>query len=71
MLSHTVLSEAEIAVSGYAHICNMTLVKDLTQAIPNKEIEHESGFSEFLGEQTSGHFVRRGDTSPFVSKVLK
>ncbi len=72
-----VLVEAErCAVRGYTHICNMTAGKDhrtydLSQAILNEEIEHESWFSEFLGEGPSGHFIRRGDTSPFVSKFLK
>jgi len=73
----TVLVEAErCAVRGYTHICNMTAGKDhrtydLALAILNEEIEHESWFSEFLGEGPSGHFMRRGDTSPFVSKFLK
>ncbi len=72
-----VLVEAErCAVRGYTHICNLTAGKDhrtydLSQAILNEEIEHESWFSEFLGEGPSGHFLRRGDTSPFVSKFLK
>ena len=72
-----VLVEAErCAVRGYSHICNLTAGKDhrtydLSQAILNEEIEHESWFSEFLGEGPSGHFLRRGDTSPFVSKFLK
>jgi len=69
--------EAErCAVRGYTAICNMTVGKDhrtydLALAILNEEIEHESWFSEFLGEGPSGHFLRRGDTSPFVSKFLK
>jgi len=73
----TVLVEAErCAVRGYTHICNLTAGKDhrtydLTQAILNEEIEHESWFSEFLGEGASGHFLRRGETSPFVSKFLR
>ena len=72
-----VLVEAErCAVRGYTHICNLTAGKDhrtydLAQAILNEEVEHESWFSEFLGEGPSGHFLRRGDTSPFVSKFLK
>jgi ferritin-like protein len=72
-----VLVEAErCAVRGYTHICNLTAGKDhrtydLSLAILNEEIEHESWFSEFLGEGPSGHFMRRGDTSPFVSKFLK
>ena len=72
-----VLVEAErCAVRGYTQICNMTAGKDhrtydLALAILNEEIEHESWFSEFLGEGPSGHFMRRGDTSPFVSKFLK
>ena len=72
-----VLVEAErCAVRGYTHICNMTAGKDhrtydLSQAILNEEIEHESWFSEFLGEGPSGHFLRRGESSPFVSKFLK
>jgi ferritin-like protein len=73
----TVLVEAErCAVRGYTQVCNMTAGKDhrtydLSLAILNEEIEHESWFSEFLGEGPSGHFLRRGDTSPFVSKFLK
>ena len=73
----TVLVEAErCAVRGYTYICNMTAGKDhrtydLALAILNEEIEHESWFSEFLGEGPSGHFMRRGETSPFVGKFLK
>lgn len=72
-----VLVEAErCAVRGYTQICNMTFGKDhrtydLALAILNEEIEHESWFSEFLGEGPSGHFLRRGETSPFVGKFLK
>ena len=72
-----VLVKAErCAVYGYNKICGMTAGKDhrtydLALAILNEEIEHESWFSEFLGEGPSGHFLRRGDTSPFVSKFLK
>ena len=72
-----VLVEAErCAVRGYTQICNMTAGKDhrtydLALAILNEEIEHESWFSEFLGEGPSGHFMRRGDTSPFVRKFLQ
>ena len=71
-----VLVEAErCAVRGYTHVCNMTAGKDhrtydLALAILNEEIEHESWFAEFLGEGPSGHFMRRGETSPFVSKFL-
>jgi len=73
----TVLVNAErCAVKGYTHICNVTTGKDprtydLSGAILNEEIEHESWFSEFLGEGPSGHFMRRGETSPFVSKFLR
>jgi ferritin-like protein len=73
----TVLVEAErCAVRGYTQICNMTAGKDhrtydLALAILNEEIQHESWFSEFLGEGPSGHFLRRGETSPFVSKFLE
>jgi len=73
----TVLVNAErCAVRGYTHICNLTAGKDhrtydLAQAILNEEIEHESWFSEFLGEGPSGHFRRRGETSPFVGKFLR
>jgi len=72
-----VLVEAErCAVRGYTHICNLTAGKDhrtydLSLAILNEEIEHESWFSEFLGEGPSGHFMRQGETSPFVGKFLK
>ncbi len=71
-----VLVDAErCAVRGYTNICNLTAGKDhrtydLSLAILNEEVEHESWFSEFLGEGPSGHFLRRGDTSPFVSKFL-
>ncbi|HSV31749.1 MAG TPA: DNA protection during starvation protein [Atribacteraceae bacterium] len=72
-----VLVEAErCAVRGYTQVCNMTAGKDhrtydLSLSILHEEIEHESWFSEFLGEGPSGHFMRRGETSPFVSKFLK
>ncbi len=72
-----VLVEAErCAVRGYTHICNLTAGKDhrtyaLSQAILNEEIEHESWFSEFLGEGPSGHFMRSGKLSPFVSKFFE
>jgi ferritin-like protein len=71
-----VLVEAErCAVRGYTHICNITAGKDhrtyaLSLAILNEEIEHESWFSEFLGEGPSGHFMRRGETSPFVRSFM-
>lgn len=72
-----VLVKAErCAVYGYNQICNLAAGKDhrtyeLSLSILNEEIEHESWFSEFLGEGPSGHFMRRGDTSPFVSKFLQ
>ena len=72
-----VLVEAErCAVRGYTQVCHMTAGKDhrtydLALAILNEEIEHESWFSEFLGEGPSGHFMRRGESSPFVGKFLK
>lgn len=72
----TLVDAERCAVRGYTHICNLTAGKDhrsydLSLAILNEEIEHESWFSEFLGEGPSGHFMRRGDTSPFVSKFMK
>ena len=73
----TVLVNAErCAVRGYSEICNLTAGKDhrtydLALGILNEEVEHESWFSEFLGEGPSGHFMRRGETSPFVSKFLR
>ena len=73
----TVLVNAErCAVKGYSHICNLTAGKDhrtydLALAILHEEVEHESWFSEFLGEGPSGHFLRRGETSPFVSKFMR
>ncbi|MFA7485992.1 MAG: DNA protection protein DPS, partial [Phycisphaerae bacterium] len=30
-----------------------------------------SWFSEFLGEGPSGHFLRRGETSPFVANFMR
>lgn len=72
-----VLVEAErCAVRGYTHICNLTAGKDhrtydLALAILNEEIQHESWFSEFLGEGPSGHYLRRGENSPFVSKFME
>jgi ferritin-like protein len=73
----TVLVEAErCAVRQYTHVCNLTAGKDhrtydLALSILQEEVEHESWFSEFLGEGPSGHFLRRGETSPFVSKFLR
>lgn len=72
-----VLVDAErCAVRQYSGICDMTAGKDhrtyaLAQAILNEEIEHESWFSEFLGEGPSGHFLRQGDTSPFVRNFMR
>jgi ferritin-like protein len=73
----TVLVEAErCAIRTYTDICNYTVGKDhrtyeLSLAILNEEVEHESWFSEFLGEGPSGHF-RRGAPghSPYVSKFM-
>ncbi len=73
----TVLVEAErCAVRGYTQICDLTAGKDhrtydLSLAILNEEIEHEAWFSEFLGEGPSGHYLRRGETSPWVGKFLR
>ena len=44
---------------------------DLSLAILNEEIEHESWFSEFVGEGPSGHFMRHGDASPLFSTFLR
>ena len=73
----TVLVEAErCAIRTYTDICNYTAGKDhrtyeLSLAILNEEVEHESWFSEFLGEGPSGHF-RRGvpGHSPYVSRFM-
>jgi ferritin-like protein len=73
----TVLVNAErCAVRGYSAICDLTAGKDhrtydLSLAILNEEVEHESWFSEFLGEGPSGHYLRQGETSPFVGKFLR
>lgn len=73
----TVLVNAErCAVRQYTNICNITAGKDhrtydLSLSILHEEVEHESWFSEFLGEGPSGHFLRRGETSPFVTKFLR
>lgn len=72
-----VLVEAErCAVRQYTHICNITAGKDhrtydLSLSILHEEIQHEAWFSEFLGEGPSGHFMRKGETSPFVRKFLE
>ncbi len=72
-----VLVEAErCAVRQYTNICNMTAGKDhrtydLAKSILHEEIQHESWFSEYLGEGPSGHFKREGKNSPFVSKFLE
>ncbi|MHB9038553.1 MAG: DNA protection during starvation protein [Armatimonadota bacterium] len=75
-LLHVLVDAERCAVRGYTHICNLTAGKDhrtydLSQSILNEEIEHESWFSEFLGEGPSGHFMRKGETSPFVGKFLR
>ena len=44
---------------------------DLSLSLFNEEIQHECWFLELLGEGPSGHFLRRGETSPFVSKFLR
>jgi ferritin-like protein len=72
-----VLVEAErCAVRGYTQICDLTAGKDhrtydLSLAILNEEVEHEAWFSEFLGEGPSGHYLRHGETSPWVGKFLR
>jgi len=72
-----VLVEAErCAIRGYMEICNLTAGKDhrtcdLALAILREEVEHESWFSEFLGEAPLGHFMQRDETPPFVSKFLR
>jgi ferritin-like protein len=63
------------AVRGYTQLCDLTAGKDyrtcdLSLAILNEEIEHESWFAEFLGEGPSGHGLRR-EISPFVSRFLR
>jgi ferritin-like protein len=62
-------------VREYTGICTLTAGKDhrtyeLAAAILNEEIEHESWFSEYLGEGPSGYLPRRGARSPFVEKFL-
>jgi len=72
-----VLVEAErCAVRSYTEICNLTAGKDhrthdLALAILHEEVEHEAWFSEFLGEGPSGHYLRRGESSPYVRKFLE
>lgn len=72
-----ILRDAErCAMSGYNEICKLTYNKDfrtydLSLAILHEETEHESWFSEFLGEGPSGHFIRKGESSPFVRKFLQ
>ena len=73
-----VLLEAErCAVRGYSELAKMTAcgkdprTYDLVSSILNEEIEHEAWFEEILTGKPSGHFLRRGETSPFVSKFMK
>jgi ferritin-like protein len=66
----------EPLITNASAICNLTAGKDhrtydLSLSILHEETQHESWFSELLGEGPSGHFTRRGDTSPFVSKFLR
>ena len=73
---NVLLKAEQCAVRQYTHICNLTAGKDhrtydLALSILHEEIEHESWFSEFLGHGPSGHFLRQGETSPFVSKFLR
>ena len=72
-----VLVEAErCAIRTYTDICDYTFGKDhrtyaLSLAILHEEIEHESWFSEFLGEGPSGHFRRaRPGDSPHVGSFM-
>lgn len=65
------------AVKGYTEICNLTAGKDhrtyeLSLAILNEEVEHESWFAEFLGEGPSGHggVRREARHSPYVSRFM-
>jgi len=66
-----VLVEAErCAVRGYTNICNLTAGKDhrtydLSMAILNEEIEHESWFSEFLARGRLA--ISRGVVTPLPS----
>ena len=66
----TVLVEAErCAIRTYTDICNYTAGKDhrtyeLSLAILNEEVEHESWFSEFLGEGPSGHSAGASPVTP-------
>ena len=72
-----VLVEGErCAVREYSKICDLTAGKDhrtygLAEAILNEELEHETWVSEFLSQGPSGHCMRHGELSPFVSKFLK
>ena len=73
---YTILRVNLIGLEGEGIKCNMTAGKDhrtyeLSLAILNEEIEHESWFSEFLGEGPLGHYLRRGETSPFVGKFMR
>jgi len=71
-----VLVEAgRCAVRGYTQLCDLSAGKDyrtydLSLSILNEKIEHESWFAEFFSEGPSGHCLRRGEISPFVSKFL-
>lgn len=71
----TLRDAEQCAMAGYNEICKITFDKDfrtydLSLAILHEETEHESWFSEFLGEEPSGHFMRKGESSPFVRKFL-
>jgi ferritin-like protein len=61
------------AVGDYAHICNLTSDRaprtcDLALAIVNEEVEHESWFSEIVGEGPAPITVRE-EISPNITKI--
>jgi len=72
-----ILDAERCAVRGYTRLSQLTAggkdprTYDLVSSILNEKTEHEAWFEEILTGNPSGHFLRRGETSPFVSKFLR
>lgn len=60
-----------LSMAAYCDSVNLKGFSHWMKEQAKEEIGHESWFEEFLGEGPSGHFLRQGETSPFVSKFLR